>query len=318
MLITGGSGFVGKHLIDYLEHGGSQIAVLAPGRHDGCGSRIRQFDCDIRDSSNVRLVLREFQPETIFHLAGISDVQSSWKNPRLTYEVNFWGALNLFEAAANLHPPPRILNVSTAQVYASSSGALSEAHSIQPDNPYSASKAMAELLMVQSRKQAAGGIVTARAFNHTGPGQSERFVVSSIAKQFAEIQEGVRLPQIQVGNLEVRRDFCDVRDVVRAYVLLLEHGTIGEIYNVCSGMAMRLSDIVVEFEAISGLKVEIESDPGKVRSREVDQVCGDPRKIRAATGWRPEIPLRRTLSDLLEYWRAGISTEMAQTPATER
>jgi GDP-4-dehydro-6-deoxy-D-mannose reductase len=318
ILITGGTGFVGPHLIDHLKHGDSAIAVLASGDGDKSASAVSYYEADIRDRDAVSSVLREFKPERIFHLAGISDVESSWKDPRFTYEVNFWGTLNLFEAAAGLPEPPRILNVSTAQVYAPSMHPLSETNPVSPDNPYAVSKAMTELLMVQHRRQAKGGVVTARSFNHTGPGQSAKFVLPSIAKQFAEIEAGLRPARLQLGKVNVRRDFSDVRDVVRAYSLLLERGMAGQIYNVCSGTAVQLSNLIAMFESISGVKVEIETDPGKVRSGEAAQICGDPTKISAATGWWPEIPLRKTLSDLLEYYKSRISSEVAQAPATER
>jgi GDP-4-dehydro-6-deoxy-D-mannose reductase len=262
--------------------------------------------------------LREVSPERVFHLAGISDVASSWKDPRLTFEVNVVGTLNLFEAAMSLPRPPRILNVSTAQVYAPASGGLSEESRIAPDNPYAASKAMAELLRVPYLKCATGGIVTARSFNHTGPGQSDKFVLSSIARQFAEIQAGDRSPKLIVGNVDVERDFTDVRDVVEAYCLLLEKGRVGEIYNVCSGSAVRLADIIRMFESVSVTTVELEKDPARIRPNEAAIVLGDSKKLEADTGWRPRIPLKQTISDLLEYWRLRVSSEVAQSPATER
>jgi GDP-4-dehydro-6-deoxy-D-mannose reductase len=228
------------------------------------------------------------------------------------------GTLNLFEAAMSLPRPPRILNVSTAQVYAPASGGLSEESRIAPDNPYAASKAMAELLRVPYLKCATGGIVTARSFNHTGPGQSDKFVLSSIARQFAEILAGERAPMLIVGNVDVERDFTDVRDVVEAYCLLLEKGRVGKIYNVSSGSAVRLADIIKMFEAASGTKVKLEKDPGKIRPSEAATVFGSAKKIEADTGWRPRISLKQTISDLLEYWRLRVSSEVAQSPATER
>jgi GDP-4-dehydro-6-deoxy-D-mannose reductase len=177
---------------------------------------------------------------------------------------------------------------------------------------------MAELLTVPYRKCATGGIVTARAFNHTGPGQSETFVLPSLARQFAEIQAGECPPKLIVGNVDVERDFTDVRDVVGAYSLLLEKGRVGEIYNVCSGSAVRLADIIKMFEAASGTKVELEKDPARIRPNEAATVFGTAEKIEADTGWRPRISLKQTISHLLEYWRLRVSSEVAQSPATER
>jgi GDP-4-dehydro-6-deoxy-D-mannose reductase len=318
ILITGGTGFVGNHLIAHLKDGNSRIAVLSSGGSSVRVPGVNYYEADICDASVVQSIVQEVSPEKIFHLAGISDVASSWKDPRLTFEVNVRGTLNLFEAAMSLPQPPHILNVSTAQVYASASGVLSEDNRTAPDNPYAASKAMAELLMVPYRKCAAGGIVTARAFNHTGPGQSDKFVLPSIARQFAEIQAGERPPKLTVGNIDVERDFTDVRDVVRAYSLLLEKGRVAEIYNVCCGSAVRLADIIKMFESVSGIKVELEKDPARIRPNEAATVSGSGKKIEADTGWRPRIPLTQTISDLLEYWRLRVSSELVQSPAAER
>jgi GDP-4-dehydro-6-deoxy-D-mannose reductase len=318
ILITGGTGFVGNHLIAHLNDGGSRSAVLASGGTSVRVPGVEYYEADIRDANVVRSIVREVSPEKIFHLAGISDVASSWKDPRLTFEVNVLGTLNLFEAAMSLPRPPRILNVSTAQVYAPAPGGLREDSRIAPDNPYAVSKAMTELLIVPYRECATGGIVTARAFNHTGPGQSEKFVLPSIARQFAEILAGERPPKLIVGNVNVERDFTDVRDVVEAYCLLLEKGRVGEIYNVCSGLAVRLADIIKMFESVSGTKVELEKDPARIRPNEAATVLGDSKKLEADTGWRPRIPMQQTISDLLEYWRLRVSSEVAQPPAAER
>jgi GDP-4-dehydro-6-deoxy-D-mannose reductase len=235
-------------------------------------------------------------------------VNLSWTNPRLTYEVNVFGAQNLFDAAMSLPAPPRILNVSTSQVYAPAHGSLTEQSPLGPENPYAASKAMAELLVFQYRDRAPGGMVTARPFNHTGCGQSPAFVLPSIAKQFAEIELGVRPPKLNLGDIGVRRDFTDVRDVVRAYKMILEHGRTFEVYNVCSGVAVLLSEVIEMFQAISGIDVTIEVAPDKIRKREVGQVYGDPGKLQAEIGWQRQIPLEKTLKDMLDYWRSECLT----------
>jgi GDP-4-dehydro-6-deoxy-D-mannose reductase len=312
VLITGGTGFVGPHLIRFLKSkpNSSTIAVIGAG-----GSQSRQepgvdyYELDIRKADEVRSVVRKISPTHIYHLAGISAVDVSWSDPRLTFEVNVLGASNLFEAAMGLPSIPRILNVSTSQVYASSDAILTENSQVNPENPYAASKAMAELLRVQYRKCSAGGIVTARSFNHTGPGQTPNFVLPSIAKQFAEIEAGLRPPKLTVGNIEVKRDFMDVRDVVQAYSALLDKGRTNEIYNVCSGSAHRVADVIGKFEAISGITIQIDTDPARLRSNEVSQILGDSTKMRTETGWSPQIPLEKTLRDLLDYWRANIRGE---------
>jgi len=314
ILITGGTGFVGTHLIQLLRSWTSKIFVLASGaKASSREQEVEHYRFDIRDRDAVNSVVREVSPSQVYHLAGISSPNISWSNPRLTFEVNVLGAYNIFEAAMSLPSPPRVLNVSTSQVYASSGGILTETSPVNPDNPYAASKAMAELLLVQYRKCIRGGIITVRSFNHTGPRQPPNFVLPSIAKQFAEIEAGVRPPRLTVGDINVRRDFTDVRDVVQAYIALLHKGRAGEVYNVCSGRAVRLADIIGKFQAISGKAVEIEIDPARVRSNEVAEIVGDSSKIRNETGWSPTIPLEKTARDLLDYWR-----EKVKEPGVDR
>jgi GDP-4-dehydro-6-deoxy-D-mannose reductase len=308
ILITGGTGFVGTHLVPFLQSGGSHIAVFASGSQSEPQPGVSYYEADIRQQDAVGSVIQEVKPDRIYHLAGISAVDDSWSNPRLTFEVNVLGAYNLFEAAMRLPSPPRILNVSTAQVYASCSSPLSEDSRIQPNNPYAASKAMAELLAVEYQRHKAGGIITTRSFNHTGPGQPPNFVLPSIAKQFVEIELGLRPPVLNVGNVEVQRDFTDIRDVIRAYRSLLEKGKPGEVYNVCSGSAVRLADIIRTFESATGRKVTLATEESRVRSNDVPVICGDPKKIRETTAWRPEISLPKTIADLLDYWRSQLSS----------
>ena len=265
---------------------------------------MRYYEVDIRDAERVQSVVREVNPQQVYHLAGITAVDVSWKYPRLTYEVNVFGAQNLFDAATSLPAPPRILNVSTSQVYAPGSGILREENPLRPDNPYAASKAMAELLVPQYSERATAGIITARPFNHSGAGQPPNFVLPSIAKQFAEIEAGLRPPKLELGNIAVARDFTDVRDVVRAYSLLLERGRASEVYNVCSGAAVLVADIIGMFQRISGIDIVIEIDPNRVRAKEVAEIYGDPSKLRAETGWHRQIPLEKTVEDMLNYWRS--------------
>lgn len=306
VLITGGTGFVGPYLVRYLKSSNAKLIVLSsedpiiqePGI-DYCKADIRNFD-------DVQATLRAAKPSQIYHLAGVSLVSGSWNNPRLTFDVNVVGSCNVFDAAMHLPSPPRILNVSTSQVYARSSSALTETSWVAPDNPYAAAKAMAELLAVQYQNSVSGGIVTARAFNHTGPGQLPNFVLASFAKQFTEIEAGLCPPVLKVGNINVKRDFTDVRDVVVAYSQLLDQGATGETYNVCSGRAILLADIVKELQKNCAVAVKIEVDPARIRPSDVPEIVGDPRKIQMTTGWTPKISLQNTLKDLLAYWRTAI------------
>lgn len=317
VLITGGTGFVGTHLIQFLKSNASKIAVIASGdsrSRQGPEPGVEYYELDIRRADDVRSVVQKVRPTHIYHLAGITAIDVSWNSPRLTFEVNVLGAYNLFEAAMVLPSTPRILNISTSQVYAHSDEILTETSLLSPDNPYAASKAMAELLRVQYRKYTGGGIITARSFNHTGPGQSPIFVLPSIAKQFAEVEAGLRAPSLTVGNIEVKRDFTDVRDVVLAYSALLNKGRTGEVYNVCSGSAVRLADCIRKFETISGITIEINTDPARLRSNEISQIFGDSTKIRTETGWNPQIPLEKTIQDLLDYWREKIKRGRSPEP----
>lgn len=306
VLITGGTGFVGPYLIHLLGPRAAKIAVLSSGRCHTNQPDVEYFAVDIRDTEAVQVTVRDLRPDHIYHLAGISTVDASWENPRLTYEVNVIGAHNLFEAAMELPTPARILNVSTSQLYAPSDEPLHEDSPVRPNNPYAASKAMAELLVAEFRGRPVGGVITARPFNHTGPGQTTQFVLSSIAKQFAEIERGVRPAQLTLGNVDVERDFTDVRDVVRAYWMLLAKGRLDEVYNVCSGSLVCLRDIVDLFQESAKISVSISSDAKLMRSSDMPRVCGACDKLRRETGWHPEIPLRRTVEDLLEYWREVI------------
>lgn len=303
ILITGGTGFVGSHLIHFLKAKSAPIVVLSSTASPHPDPAVHYYRADVRNRDALQGIIRDVGPGEIYHLAGISAVGAAWENPRLTFEVNVLGALNVFEAGMALPIAARILNVSTAQVYGRSPMPLTEKSPVSPDNPYSASKAMAELLRVEFRDYPNGGVVTVRPFNHTGPGQTPNFVLPSIARQFAEIEAGMRPAKLSLGNIQVRRDFTDVRDVVEAYALLLEKGRPGEIYNVCSGASVALSEIIKLFEAACNLKVEIETDPGKVRRDEAGEIYGDPVKTRSETGWVPRIPLTRTVADLMEYWR---------------
>jgi GDP-4-dehydro-6-deoxy-D-mannose reductase len=304
ILITGGTGFVGSHLIRFLKSSRVKLIVVSSGGITIREPEVDYYEADIRNPDDVGAVVRAANPSQIYHLAGVSSVSDSWNNPKLTFDVNVVGSYNVFEAAMRLPSPPRILNVSTSQVYARSDNALAESNPVSPDNPYAASKAMAELLSVQYANSAGGGIITVRAFNHTGPGQSPSFVLPSFAMQLAEMEAGFIPPVLKVGNIEVKRDFTDVRDVVVAYCELLDKGKIGEIYNVCSGRAVLLSDLLRELQDNCSVDIKIEVDPARIRPNEASQVVGNPGKIQSLTGWRPRVPLEDTLKELLAYWRA--------------
>lgn len=310
ILITGGTGFVGSYLVRFLKSKGAKIFVVSSEDPKTREAGVEYCKADIRNLDEIQAAFRAAKPHQVFHLAGVSSVARSWDNPRLAFDVNVVGSFNVFETALRLPSSPRILNVSTSQVYAQSNSPLTEASQQAPDNPYAATKAMAELLMVQYKKCTNGGVITARAFNHTGPGQSPDFVLPAFAKQFAEMEADLCPPVLKVGNINVKRDFTDVRDVVVAYCELLEKGTAGESYNICSGRAVLLADIVNLLQKNCSVAVKIEVDADRVRSSDVPEVVGDPRKVQMTTGWNPKIPLETTLKDLQDYWREAVNRKM--------
>lgn len=315
ILITGGTGFVGPHLVRFLKSSGTKLTVLSSGEARAKEPGVDYRCSDIRNAEEIRAVIRDTSPDHIYHLAGISSVPVSWRDPRLTLETNVIGSYNVFDAAMGLPTPPKILNVSTSQVYAPDEVALTETSRISPANPYAASKAMAELLAVQYQRSTQGGVITARAFNHTGPGQATTFALPSFARQLAEMEAGLRPPVLKVGNIQVRRDFTDVRDVIVAYSLLLEKGAVGEVYNVCSGRAVLLADIVKNLQKHCRVAIRIEIDSVRIRTDDVPVVVGDASKLRSATGWSATVPLERTMNELLAYWRRAIQGDTAREGA---
>jgi GDP-4-dehydro-6-deoxy-D-mannose reductase len=303
ILITGGTGFVGPYLAELLRAHAPEITIVATDLARGRRlPGIRYEYVDIRRAEQVQTVIHDLQPSEIYHLAGLSSVDLCRRDPRLALEVNVLGTYNVIEAGMSLPCPARILNVSTSQVYAPSEMPLSEISRIGPSNAYAATKAMAELISVQWRGSCQGGVITVRAFNHAGAGQSEDFVISSIAKQFAQMLGGLKEPTLELGNTNVSRDFTNVRDVVRAYAGVLRQGRVGEVYNVCSGTSVQLLTVVRTFEMISGIRVEVHASPARTRASDISQVTGDPSKICAEIDWVPQIPFEETARELLEFW----------------
>lgn len=289
-IVTGGSGFVGTWLIAHLQETGDEVQAPAT---------------DITDGAAIADELAAWPPDAIYHLAGQADVGRSWQDPRDTFTVNALGTLNVLEAARHLDRPPRILLVSSADVYGVVGPAdlpIGEDHPLRPSSPYGASKVAAEVLGEQSWRGWGLPVIRARAFNHIGPGQGSGFVVSAIAEQIAEA-ERTGAATIGVGDLSTRRDFTDVRDVVRAYRLLIEHGQAGEAYNVCRGVDVAIADLAAHLIAQAVSEITTSVEPGRMRPVEVPVLRGDPRRIRAATGWEPTVELGETLRDVLEWWR---------------
>jgi GDP-4-dehydro-6-deoxy-D-mannose reductase len=298
VLVTGAQGFVGGWLLDHLRDMDDE--AVAP-------------KVDVTDFDAMAAAVREARPGAIYHLAALTHVGESWMAPAETFRVNAMGTLSVLEAARAIDRTPRVLIVGSAEMYGGvrpDELPLTESSPLRPATPYAVSKVAAEYLGVQAWLGYGVPVLRVRPFNHVGPGQSERFVVSSIAKQIVEAErEGATV--LRVGNLSARRDYTDVRDVARAYRLLVERGTPGEVYQVCSGVDLAVREIAERMLALSKRRMTLQVDPALVRPIDVPALRGDPSKLESVTGWRPRIDLDATLADTLDWWRANIDTVVA-------
>ncbi len=309
IFISGASGFVGSTLARYLDFPENEIyGTSFPHKPKPlglkCSNDIRYLD--IRREGDITEFIKETRPDRVFHLAAVSNVGCSWEKRRETIETNILGTQHVFEALRKYSPQTRVLFVSSSDVYGDASmddRALCEDDDTKALSPYAYSKIGGELLSRFYADVEGLYIVIARSFPHTGPGQSPDFVCSDWAYQIAKIEEGSKEPVMKVGNIDVKRDFSDVRDVVKAYVQLLEKGRKGEIYNIASGKAVSLQKILDMLLSFSYLSIKVQVDSQRLRKKDILCLRGDNSKIRKETGWKPEISLRQTLEDLLEYWR---------------
>ena len=298
-LVTGADGFVGRYLADALQRGGAE-AVLAGGP----AARGPFLPLDINDGDSVRAAFEAAKPDVVFHLAAQTFVPDSIASPKETYRTNVLGTAAILHAVRGQRDAggasARVMLVSSAEVYGKqeqSAYPLKESVAPNPGNPYAASKAAAEALVLGESSTYGLDVVITRAFNHIGPGQSDRFVVATFASQLAAIAKGAA-PQLWVGNLEAKRDFLDVRDVVEAYVALASGGESGQIYNVASGSAVSIREILGELVRIARVPVEIREDPERTRPSDTPLSCGNSEKLRGRTGWAPNLTLRRSLQDV--------------------
>ena len=313
-LITGIAGFAGSHLAELLLEGGDEVCgCIFPGEStrnvDAFKSQLRLVTCDIRDSDAVSRLLADVSPEAIYHLAAIAFIPDSFADPRLTFETNLMGSLNLFEAAKKSADSARILFVGSADEYGivrEGELPVDEENPLRPANPYSVSKVGASMLAYQYGLSGQIDVVRVRPFNHTGPRQSPQFVCSDFARQIVEAEKGKRAAEIRVGNLTPKRDFTDARDVVRAYREVLKRGESCEVYNICSGRAVEIREILNMLISASGQDIRVVERQNRVRKSEVKEIRGDFGKLERATGWKPSIPLQQTLEDLLDYWHSTV------------
>jgi GDP-4-dehydro-6-deoxy-D-mannose reductase len=309
-LITGASGFAGRHLAGHLiastnwEITGLQTHAAAP--LEG----VRMLSCDLLDADLTQRVVAHHRPEIIFHLAAQAYVPKAVANPAGTLNTNIIAQVNLLEACRAVGIDPIIVVVSSADIYGDvppEQSPIRETQSFRPRNPYAVSKAAQDLLGLQYALSYGMRIVRVRPFNHIGPGQNERFVVSSLARQIAEIEARRSDPVLLVGNLEAQRDFLDVRDVVRAYALVARADFAGDVFNVASGVARPIQAVLDHLLCLTNVDVDVHEDPARLRPSDIPVLVGDATKLRQATGWQPEIAFERSLADTLDGWRRRIA-----------
>jgi GDP-4-dehydro-6-deoxy-D-mannose reductase len=290
VLVTGASGFVGTHLSKLL------------------GDEFVPSEADVTDAEAMAEAVKRTRPRAVVHLAALSWVAQSWREPARVWEVNVVGTVNVLEAVRREQPRARVLFASTGEVYGRADRLPTpEDFPVAPVSPYAASKAAAEIACGQAR-EAELDVVVARAFQHEGPGRDERFAVGSWARQLAEL-ELAGGGALRVGNLDVERDITDVRDVCRAYQMLLDPSVEGGIYNVASGRSVRMQEVLDLLVRLAGCPVAVEPDPERLRPVDIPVLAGDASQLRRATGWQPQIPLEQTLADTLEEARRAVRQE---------
>lgn len=320
VLVTGATGFVGSHLIDYLLTM-DDVEIYGVKRWRSRTENIKHLpkkvaiiECDLRDQACVTRVIESVRPDKIFHLAAQSYVPASWIAPQETLTTNILCNLHIFEAVRQIGIKPRIQVAGSSEEYGLvqvDELPIKETNPLRPLSPYAVSKVAQDLLGYQYFMSYRMDIVRTRGFNHTGPRRGEVFVTSNMAKQFAEIEAKKREPIIYVGNLDAKRDFTDVRDMVRAYWLALEKGKAGEVYNICTGVAYSIREVLDMLLDMAKVKIEVKVDPERLRPSDVPVLVGDNKKFVDTTGWKPTIPFKQTLKDILDYWRQKVGSESA-------
>lgn len=302
ILVTGAEGFVGSHLVRILKE---TLNMVIPTCYPALRpKRGKYIDLDIMNIDMVREVFKSHNPDIVFHLAAISSVAKSFIDRILTYNTNIIGTINLLEVAQSLNKKIKFIFVSTCEVYGGGED-LKEDSLINLKNPYAVSKYAGELIC----KDYAGyniEIMVLRPFNHTGPGQSDDFVLPSIAKQIAEIERKKKIPLIEVGNLEIKREFMNVIDVALAYKLAIEKFIPSEVFNISSGQCHSLGEAIELFRKFAKVNFEIKIDPARLRKTDILVLVGNGKKFSNLTGWSPKIPFEKTIEELINYWRAKV------------
>lgn len=275
------------------------------------GERANWVASDLTDRSQVAAMVAEVRPHFVFHLAAQSNVQVAFKDPESTLMTNVIGQLHLLDALREHSPDARIVVVGSSEEYGlvrPEDIPIDEDTPFRPNNPYAVSKIAQDALATQYHLSYGQQTIRVRPFNHIGPGQTEHFVTAAFARQVALIEAGLQEPVIWVGNLEAERDFTDVRDTARAYVLAAAKGEPGEVYNIGSGCGYKMRWILDTLISMSDVTVEVKQDPNRMRPSDIPRLVCDPTKFRALTGWQPQIPIENTLGDILEYWRRKVES----------
>lgn len=308
-LVVGGGGFVGPYLVRHLKDElGYEVTVTKTEKETLAMDGAVVKNLDILDKNQISELLNEEKPDYLFHLAAQSSVAYSWKNPTLTVDVNIKGCVNLLEAVKDADEKPRVLLIGSGEEYGhikKDECPIIEDNVSRPGNIYAATKSCQNMLGKIYSDAYGLDIMMVRAFNHIGPNQTPVFVVADFCKQVADIEKGKQEPVIYVGNLSAKRDFTDVRDVVKAYALLVKGGKRGETYNVGRGHAVAIEDILKEIVSMSDKDIEVKVDEKKLRPVDVPIIEPDIEKIKKEVGWEPVIELRQTLEETLEYWRSS-------------
>lgn len=307
-LVIGATGFVGSYLIEEIKNS-LLCNVIATNleREMIYQNNIILKKLDILDYNSVFSLINENKPEYIFHLAAQSSVSLAWKKPELTADININGSLNILEAVKNINYNPKILMIGSGEEYGYIEKVpITEETPLKPGNIYAVTKACQNMISRVYCKAYDMKVIMVRSFNHIGPNQSSTFVISDFCKQVAEIEKGVKSPILKVGNLNAKRDFLDVRDVVRAYTKLIQFGKSGETYNVGRGQAVKISEVLNIILKNSNKEINVEIDKNKLRPLDVPIIEPSIGKIYRATGWKPEIPLEESIKDILTYWRKNI------------
>jgi GDP-4-dehydro-6-deoxy-D-mannose reductase len=303
VLVTGATGFAGGHLLELLRASDDVVAWARRDPPPALAELARWKTVDLLDRDTVRSGISSLKPRAVYHLAGVTRVDTSWADPAQALRGNVLATHYLLDALRRAGTRCRVLVTGSATIYAASDSPIREDAPITADSPYAISKLAQEALALRAMPEDGLDVIVTRSFNHTGPRQQPAFVASSIARQVALIERGGMTPVLHVGNLDAHRDLTDVRDVVRAYVWLVQSATPGQVYNVASGVGRPIRAVVETLVRLAAAEVRIEVDPERLRPHDKPVLVGDASRLRAATGWEPQVPFEQTLRDLLDYWR---------------